>query len=612
MAAKQKLVVIHRQAPGDTVVLTGFVRDLYHAHSDRFDIFVRTSADELWQHNPYVRPAGALATTAVPDVQYYQADYGVGLRQQKHETVHFLRWFHRDFQEKFGLDVPLTAPWPDIHLSATEATPPVFARRYWLINAGGKQDAPTKVWATEHFQTVVDNLRAAGIICVQIGSRASHDQWHPQLTGVIDMVGKTDHRELIRLLKHADGVICGVTYVMHLAAALGRPCVVVAGGREAWWWEAYVRENRGLACAVPLHMPHRYLHTIGLLDCVPHHGGCWKKYVTPDQGRDSLCCYPHGMQTQTIPRCLALITPTHVTEAVMSYYQDQSLPPISQPPALTDAELKQAPAQLLTPQASGELSGPPSETSAPATLDDPIIGGQFTLCALLYGDYPEMHRQFLTQLQATLPPGRVEVRLGTNALGQTSQKLVQAALDEGWVTCCYPSTSNRRKYPVMRHMFHDPERPLTTSYVIWLDDDTLFDVDAAWLDKLAQTIVTHHPHGARLFGPLRFWDLQPGQDLWIQQADWYRGRMFHDSSRVETPHGRRVMFASGSFWALHTAVMRQQNIPDFRLGHNGGDYMIGAQVHQGGWKMASFSDHKEIVRWSAFPRRGLSEAHIGT
>jgi hypothetical protein len=52
-------------------------------------------------------------------------------------------------------------------------------------------------------------------------------------------------------------------------------------------------------------------------------------------------------------------------------------------------------------------------------------------------------------------------------------------------------------------------------------------------------------------------------------------------------------------------------VPDSRLSHNGGDYMIGAMVHQGGHGIVDFSGRKEHVCWSKYRRRGLSEPHPG-
>ena len=68
--------------------------------------------------------------------------------------------------------------------------------------AGGKYDFTAKWWDPASFQAVVDHFRDR-ITFVQCGE-AGH--WHPRLTGVMDLVGKTTLREFIRLVYHAEGV----------------------------------------------------------------------------------------------------------------------------------------------------------------------------------------------------------------------------------------------------------------------------------------------------------------------------------------------------------------------------------------------------------------------
>ncbi len=63
--------------------------------------------------------------------------------------------------------------------------------------------------------------------------------------------------------------------------------------------------------------------------------------------------------------------------------------------------------------------------------------------------------------------------------------------------------------------------------------------------------------------------------------------------------------------ALATHVIKDQDIPDARLAHNGGDWVCGAQVYAAGWKLGGFSNNKNLVRWSGYARRGLSEPHPG-
>ena len=137
------------------------------------------------------------------------------------------------------------------------------------------------------YQQVVDHFAGR----IQFAQCGEADHFHPRLRGVIDLVGKTDIRQFVRLMYHASGVICPVTFAMHLAAAVevkpGRPknraCVVVAGGREPSQWEKYGH--------------HRYLETNGALRCCDN-GGCWKSRCQPigdgdDKDHpDNLCVAP--------------------------------------------------------------------------------------------------------------------------------------------------------------------------------------------------------------------------------------------------------------------------------------------------------------------------------
>src|SRR6185437_7025840 len=108
------------------------------------------------------------------------------------------------------------------------------------------------------------------------------------------------------LMYHAEGVLCGVTLAMHLAAAVPlkpgtckqRACVVVAGGREPPHWEAYPH--------------HQFLSTVGTLPCCAN-GGCWKsrcQLVGDGDAKDrhEVCSYPVLLTPQLrIPRCMDLI-----------------------------------------------------------------------------------------------------------------------------------------------------------------------------------------------------------------------------------------------------------------------------------------------------------------
>jgi ADP-heptose:LPS heptosyltransferase len=205
----------------------------------------------------------------------------------------------------------------DIYLSKAERErpSPIFEEfetnePYWIIVAGGKSDYTIKWWNPVRFQEVVDHFRGK-IQFVQVGAS---DDFHPQLTGVLDLRGKTSLRDLVRLVYRSSGVLCPVTFLMHLSAAVecppnypqSRPCVVVAGGREAPHWVAYPT--------------HQFIHTVGALDCC-REGGCWRSRTRPLGDRDvkdlprHLCLDVVG----THPRCMDMITSKAVIERIEYY-----------------------------------------------------------------------------------------------------------------------------------------------------------------------------------------------------------------------------------------------------------------------------------------------------
>lgn len=322
----QKLILRHTRAPGDILVMTALVRDLALAHPGRFRVSVDTPATDIWRHNPYVVPIRENADGRVVTLSY--GDY---IPKAAREPIHFLTSFHSDFEAKVGVKVPLTHPTPDLHLTAEETAARHVPGRYWVVLAGGKLDFTTKHWVYARQQKVVDAIRGMGLGVVQLGGRGSNpSHYHPKLDGTLDLIGLTNLREMMQIVAWADGVVCTITFAMHLAAALGKPCVVTAGGREQWWWEAYHRDNPGLApVAHKLQVNHRYLHTLGKLDCCRGPKACWKNKVLQSERDKSYCVYPRMVEGgQTVPLCQDMITVEKVVESVISYYLDGTLPPL--------------------------------------------------------------------------------------------------------------------------------------------------------------------------------------------------------------------------------------------------------------------------------------------
>jgi len=317
----RKIILTHHLSPGDVTMLTAVVRDIKKAHGDAFQIDVRTSCDELWENNPYITNLDSKDK----DVETIQCDYPL-IHNSNEGAYHFIHGFYHFLEDHLKIKIPVTKFKGDIHISDDEKgwisqiEELGIKDNYWIIMAGGKYDFTAKWWNPKSYQKVVNHFRGK-ITFIQCGE-STH--WHPPLKNIVNLIGKTDTRQYIRLVYHSVGVLCPVTFAMHAAAAIpvkdGRPlsraCVVIAGGREPSQWEEYPQ--------------HRFLSVNGCLDCCDN-GGCWKsrcQKVGDGDEKDTkdLCIYPVQIESDLcIPKCLDMISANDVIRAIEMYYIGGSL-----------------------------------------------------------------------------------------------------------------------------------------------------------------------------------------------------------------------------------------------------------------------------------------------
>lgn len=648
---KTRLVIRHKWALGDTVLLTALIRDIHKAYPDEYEIKVDTNWTNVWWNNPYV---SQFEDNGLPKPTRVEVGWGDAIKwnayarfADRKEMRHILAWYHYDFGKKTGIHVPVTDPKPDLHLTEVELKRRIQGR-YWVVISGGKLDMTTKHWHAHRMQEVVDKLYAKGISCVQVGA-AHTNHIHPPLHNVTNLIGQTENvRDLWNIIRYAEGVICGVTGAMHIAAAFDKPCVVYAGGREEPWFEAYVNGFKAFGLnANPVKIEHKFLHTIGLLDCCDKQG-CWKKRIIPLDPQDltrnshTLCRQPiRPEKTHPIAKCQDLIQSDNIVEAVMDYYDKNILPPITvkeepqniiQIPKVQLIEIKagdavkpevhvirepsttirkQQPYQKVHPQEITQKNIGSIQRKLPI-MDNPIIGGKITVCVLCYGPYTDLAKKCLSGILATIPPERLDLRIGTNQIAQSTLDYLRTLP----VSKIYVNTENRFKYPVMREMFWDPQKPIDTNYVVWFDDDT-WVVRPDWITNLCQTIIDFHNYNFRMFGSKMYHDLaiyaknNYRPDHWFKAADWYKNKNLRiKGSSQEAPNGSVIDFAVGWCWAIATEAIRAANIPDIRLQHNGGDITIGEQIHQAGFGIQKWNVGKTLVACPTREnggRRGYSE-----
>lgn len=285
---------------------TAALRDLHAAYPGEYWTGVQSPCPDLWEYNPHVRCVnGPIIEMHYPLVQGCNA-----------HRYHFVTAYRQFLADQLGIFIPQGQLHGDLHMSEGERQiAPILDDPYWVINAGGKNDFTCKLWPHDRWQQVVDHF-AGRLKFVQVGELGPN-HIHAPLNGVINLLGQTNLRDLIRLVHHSAGVCCGVTMLMHMSAGLPmkdgsvRPCVVVAGGREPPAWESY--------------NGHSYMSNVGQLPCnerlgVP--GGCWRSRVEPlgdgtyHDDPDRICSMVVQNLGVKLPLCMDLISTEKVIDEI--------------------------------------------------------------------------------------------------------------------------------------------------------------------------------------------------------------------------------------------------------------------------------------------------------
>lgn len=319
-----KLFLKHTRSPGDVLMLTAAVRDLHLTYPGKYITNIKTSAPDIWRNNPYITNFDESESDIVIDAEYKL------INKSNQGGYHFIHGFHQDIENKLNIKLPLTDACGDIHLSGDEMRwmsqiqEMGIRDRFWIISAGGKFDFTSKYWNPEKWQEVVDHFKGK-ITFVQTGMS---NHFHPPLNNTINLIGKTNLRQYIRLFYHSVGVLSTITCAMHFAAAVpskyglkNRPCVVVATGMEPPSWEKY--------------STHKYITRAGTMPCCDK-GGCWRKYCSEPVGEiieDHKKCvnrvfydipdnYKDKFNNFYIPKCMDDITSQEVIQSIEQYYNN--------------------------------------------------------------------------------------------------------------------------------------------------------------------------------------------------------------------------------------------------------------------------------------------------
>lgn len=301
----RKITLKNPLSPGDILVMSAAIRSAHKLYPGQYQFAVDSPANAIYEHNPDVANAGE-------GFEEHRMHYP-GIDQSDQRPIHFMEAYCEFLGGIIGKPLPCQVKKPVLVLSEGEKAwlPQVHevtkkAVPYWVVNAGVKKDFTAKGWGADNYQALVHILRGR-VQFVQVGEdNPSHV--HKPLEGVINLIGKTDTRQLIRMCWHAQGGVGPSTFIQHVFAAFEKPYVCLLGGREPKSWTDYPTQET--------------LSMQGKLPCCSP-GACWRSRVVRlgDGAKEdgSLCEMPMYLGENVVPKCLAMLTPETVAEKILEF-----------------------------------------------------------------------------------------------------------------------------------------------------------------------------------------------------------------------------------------------------------------------------------------------------
>lgn len=302
-----KILCQFTQSPGDALVASAAIASLKIVKPE-IKVKVIGVGSELYEGAPYITN--------------YSDAFDMKIKMDN-ELIHQSQFPHNTFMLSYcvtltkalGFKVDLKHERPQISATGQEMgwiprIEEITKKRlnYWVVcQPGAKNDYTVKRYPYSRLQEVINGLR--DITWIQVGE-SGHN--HKPLRGCINELGKTDLRQLVRMVAHplCQGVLTGESLLWHLAAAFYKPAVCIASG---WLPPSWVWYSTGT-----------FLSRHGCLPCCQTRS-CWKSRTVPlndgDEKDKSLCKLPVLVGDEYVPKCMDMISAQEVISAVRRYIE---------------------------------------------------------------------------------------------------------------------------------------------------------------------------------------------------------------------------------------------------------------------------------------------------
>lgn len=285
----QKITFRHHRQVGDLIGFTSALASLHHAYPNEYQTNVKSPFRDLLLLSPYL-------TTCAGEL--IQVDYQEGI----HLGLSMAEAYCLDLSNKLKRPLSLTHP-PKLYLSEQEQKPfPGLPKEYIVFNAGRKPDITVKGLSLE---TVTEVVKKLPLPCVQVGLK---EHSFP-IRGAINLLGKTNRRQLMQVASGATAGFGGDTSLLHVCGALDTPYVCVTPPRlHLRWIELYKKTT--------------LLSSFGKLDCCKDRP-CGKRRVKPLLDKsifdESLCLRPITKGSLPVAECVFRFTSEKIVSEIAKY-----------------------------------------------------------------------------------------------------------------------------------------------------------------------------------------------------------------------------------------------------------------------------------------------------